>query len=128
MTFGQFSIDYVFWGAILSTEIENDCWSYLLKTWIHIWLRVVGICILQKGVVIYMKKFGKVLPIGIDKFANDFDRVDSLAISHNSELIISSFEKIEIDLMKLFAKENWIKLSHLFIFLGRNILTIVQLN
>ena len=41
--------------------------------------------------------FGKVLPIGIDKFANDFDRVDSLAISHNSELIISSFEKIEID-------------------------------
>ena len=30
-------------------------------------------------------------------------------------------EKIEIDLMKLFAKENWIKLSHLFIFLGRNI-------
>ena len=61
MTFGQFSIDYVFWGAIMSTEIENDCWSYLLKTWIHIWLRVVGICILQKGVVIYMKKFGKVV-------------------------------------------------------------------
>ncbi len=30
-------------------------------------------------------------------------------------------EKIEQDLMKLFAKENWIKLSHLFIFLGRNI-------
>lgn len=41
--------------------------------------------------------FGTVLPIGIDKFANDFDRVDDLAISHNSELIISSFEKIEID-------------------------------
>ena len=61
MTFGQFSIDYVFWGAIMSTEIENDYRSYLLKTWILIWLRVVGICILQKGVVIYMKKFGKVV-------------------------------------------------------------------
>ena len=32
MTFGQFSIDYVFWGAIMSTEIENDYRSYLLKT------------------------------------------------------------------------------------------------
>lgn len=41
--------------------------------------------------------FGTVLPIGISKFANDFDNVDILAIPHNSELIINSFEKIEIN-------------------------------
>lgn len=41
--------------------------------------------------------FGKVLSIGIEKFANDFDDIDDLAIFNNDELIISSFEKINID-------------------------------
>jgi len=41
--------------------------------------------------------FGTVLPIGIEKFANDFDNVDILAGFDNDELIISNFEKIEIE-------------------------------
>jgi len=28
MTFGHFSIDYTIFGAIMSNEIKNDCWSY----------------------------------------------------------------------------------------------------
>ncbi|CAM9396463.1 SIR2 family protein [Acinetobacter bereziniae] len=41
--------------------------------------------------------FGTVLPIGIDKFANDFDNVDILAGLESEELIINNFEKIEIE-------------------------------